>query len=191
MFTVTFKLLKTHFILYICTSINHPRNADYCSMLFNSVLYVLIGSSSIVRFQNPYLQDWQYSVHFFQIEARISTFRDKNTSNFVLQILKFTRKYNLQKRQVWRNLLSHIFCCSNGYCGKSVSQDRYYADMDPKFWRNNLELNTKEYLSPGNALLCIPRIYTVISFVSTSAEFGPCTVVGLNGTLVENEMHTL
>jgi hypothetical protein len=30
--------------------------------------------------------------------------------------------------------------------------------------------------------------YTVIRFVSTSAKFGICTVVGLNGTLVEDKM---
>ncbi len=31
---------------------------------------------------------------------------------------------------------------------------------------------------------------TVIRFVSTSAKFGICTVVGLNGTLVEDKMRT-
>jgi hypothetical protein len=30
--------------------------------------------------------------------------------------------------------------------------------------------------------------YTVIRFVSTSAKFGICNVVGLNGTLVEDKM---
>ncbi len=29
-------------------------------------------------------------------------------------------------------------------------------------------------------------VYIIISFISTSAKFGICTVKGLNGTLVEN-----
>ncbi len=32
--------------------------------------------------------------------------------------------------------------------------------------------------------------YTVILFVSTSGTFGICTVLGLNGTLVEDKMRT-
>jgi hypothetical protein len=31
---------------------------------------------------------------------------------------------------------------------------------------------------------------TVICFVSTSAKFGICTIVGVNGTLVEAKIHT-
>ncbi len=31
--------------------------------------------------------------------------------------------------------------------------------------------------------------YTVIRFVSTNAKFGICTVMCLNGTLVEDKMH--
>jgi hypothetical protein len=160
-------------------------------MLYYSVLYVLIGSSSIVRFQNPYFQDWQCSLHFFQKEARISTFRYKNTSNFVLQILKFTRKYNLQKRQVWRNLLWHIFLLKwllKKICFARQILRRYGSEI---FRAKYLEWNAKKTPFPRNALCCIQRIYTVIRFVSTSAKFGTCTVVGLNGTLVKNEMHTL
>jgi hypothetical protein len=33
--------------------------------------------------------------------------------------------------------------------------------------------------------------YTVIRFVSICVQFGICTVVGLNGTLVEAKIHTL
>jgi hypothetical protein len=32
--------------------------------------------------------------------------------------------------------------------------------------------------------------YTVIRFVSISSKLGICTVLGLNGTLVENQIHT-
>jgi hypothetical protein len=34
----------------------------------------------------------------------------------------------------------------------------------------------------------LERLHTVIRFVSTNAKFGICTVVGLNGTLVEEKM---
>jgi hypothetical protein len=32
--------------------------------------------------------------------------------------------------------------------------------------------------------------FAELRFVSTNAKFSICTVVGLNGTLVENKMHT-
>ncbi len=44
------------------------------------------------------------------------------------------------------------------------------------------------HYAPENAHIYAP--HTVIRFVSTSAKFGIFTVVGLNGTLVEDEMRT-
>ncbi len=183
MFTVTFQFLKTHFILYICTSINHPCNADYYSMLYYSVLYVLIGSSSIVRFQNPYLQDWQCSVHFFQIGARISTFRYKNSNS---------QESTIYRNDKYEETFCHIFILLKWLlwkiCFARQILRRYGSEI---FWEKYLEWNAKKHLSPGNALWCIPHIYTVIRFVSTSAKFGTSTIVGLSGALVENEMHTM
>jgi hypothetical protein len=37
---------------------------------------------------------------------------------------------------------------------------------------------------------CHPTSFTVIRFLSTNAKFGICTVVDLNGTLVEDKMRS-
>ncbi len=44
---------------------------------------------------------------------------------------------------------------------------------------------------PVQKIFILPwLLYTVIHFISTSARFGICTVVGLNETLVEDKMRT-
>jgi hypothetical protein len=144
-----------------------------------------------------------YSVSFSSIHQQrslsaISQWRMKNTDSHSLVFTRDSRnKKNWEQSSGQAHLINiwtmeAIDRTSDQPQVKLTLLRRYFYPiwpMDSSYTKNDLRMGGG--LQTGKRLLRNPptgHSYTVIRFVRVSAKFGTCTVVSVNGTLVEGKM---